>query len=153
MSLNWTLAIAVLAILVCDLAEAKSVRCSMDSMQRTVELHHETPGAGVPCEVRYAKPTEGVGEQVLWRAEREVGYCEARFEEFVDKLVGFGWSCAEVAVDPVDAWDDDVDSEPVSTESGTAESETAEADGADAAEAEVEPESAKADAAEEPATE
>ena len=153
MSLNWTLAIAVLAILACDLAEAKSVRCSMDSLQRTVELHYENPGEGVPCEVRYAKPTEGVGEQVLWRAEREVGYCEARFEKFVDKLVGFDWSCAEVAVDPVDAWDDDVDGEPVTTESGTAESETAEVERSEDAQAEVEPESAEADAAEEPATE
>ena len=134
MSLNWTLVIAVLAILACDLAVAKSARCSMDSLERTVELRYETPGEGVPCEVRYAKPTEGVGEQVLWRAEREVGYCEARFEKFVDKLVGFGWSCAEVAVDPVDAWHDDLAGEPAATEPGTPKAESAEAESAESEE-------------------
>ena len=39
---------------------------------------------------------------MLWRAEREAGYCEARFGEFVDKLRGFGWSCGEAVGDGVD---------------------------------------------------
>ena len=66
----------------------------------------------MPCEVRYAKPTEGIGEQVLWRAEREAGYCEARFGEFVDKLRGFGWSCSVPAADAADDRVDDVADEP-----------------------------------------
>ena len=47
------------------------------------------------CEIHYAKPTEGWGEQVLWRAEHEAGYCEARFDEFLDKPEGLDWSCGE----------------------------------------------------------
>ena len=91
---------------------AKSVTCTMASLERTVELRYEAPGEAVPCEIRYAKPTEGVGEQVLWRAEREAGYCEARFGEFVDKLRGFGWSCSEATTDATDDWTDDVATEP-----------------------------------------
>ena len=106
------IAVGGLIVLGGELAVAKSVTCTMASLDRTVELHYDTPGVSVPCEVRYAKPTEGVGEQVLWRAERETGYCEARFGEFVDKLRGFGWSCREATTDATDDWTDDVAPEP-----------------------------------------
>ena len=96
---NLIVAIGALILLGGELAMAKSVTCTMASLERTVELRYDNPGDAVPCEVRYAKPTEGVAEQVLWRAEREAGYCEARFGEFVDKLTGFGWSCSEAAGD------------------------------------------------------
>ena len=94
---NLIVAIGALILLGGELAMAKSVTCTMASLERTVELRYDNPGDAVPCEVRYAKPTEGVAEQVLWRAEREAGYCEARFGEFVDKLRGFGWSCSASA--------------------------------------------------------
>ena len=96
---------------------AKSVICTMAALERSVELRYATPGEAVPCEVRYAKPAEGIGEQVLWRAEREAGYCEARFSEFVDKLRGFGWSCTEAAADARDDSTDDVtgETEPAAT--------------------------------------
>lgn len=106
------IAVGGLMVLGGELATAKSVTCTMASLERTVELRYETPGDAVPCEVRYAKPTEGIGEQVLWRAEREAGYCEARFGEFVDKLTGFGWSCGVPAADAADDWADDVADEP-----------------------------------------
>lgn len=106
------IAVGGLMVLGGELAMAKSVTCTMASLERTVELRYETPGEAVPCEVRYAKPTEGVGEQVLWRAEREAGYCEARFGEFVDKLTGFGWSCSLPAAAAADDWVDDVADEP-----------------------------------------
>ena len=32
-------------------------------------------------------------EQVLWRATNEAGYCEARAEEFLEKLESWGWQC------------------------------------------------------------
>ena len=96
---NLIVAIGALILLGGELAMAKSVTCTMASLERTVELRYDNPGDAVPCEVRYAKPTEGVAEQVLWRAEREAGYCEARFGEFVDKLRGFGWFCSEAAGD------------------------------------------------------
>ena len=105
-----------------ELAVAESVTCTMASLERTVELRYETPGDSVPCEVRYAKPTEGIGEQVLWRAEREAGYCEARFAEFVDKLRGFGWSCSAATTEAADDWTE----EPVPEEPADEPAETTE---------------------------
>ena len=86
-------AVCGLILLGGEQAWAKTVSCTMLSMQRTVELRYENPGEAVPCEIHYSKPSEGVDIQVLWRAEHEAGYCEARFDEFVDKLTGLGWSC------------------------------------------------------------
>ena len=106
------IAVGGLVVLGGELAVAESVNCTMASLERTVELRYATPGDSLPCEVRYGKPTEGVGEQVLWRAEREAGYCEARFAEFVDKLRGFGWSCSEATADPTQDWTDDDAPEP-----------------------------------------
>lgn len=85
-------------------AMAQSLVCTNGSLERLVELKPDNPGEAVPCSIVYTKPTEGVGEQVLWRAENEEGYCEARFEEFVEKLSGWGWSCAQET--GVDAGDD-----------------------------------------------
>ena len=95
-----------------EMAVANSVTCTMASLERTVELRYQNPGDAVPCEVRYAKPTEGSGEQVLWRAENQAGYCEARFDEFLDKLRGFGWSCGEPVGDATATGADDVADEP-----------------------------------------
>ena len=95
-------AVAVLVVLGGD-AAAQSLVCTNDSLERLVDLRYDNPGEAVPCSIVYTKPTEGVPEQVLWRAENEEGYCEARFEEFVDKLSGWGWSCAgETSVDSGD---------------------------------------------------
>ncbi len=116
-----------------EAAMAKSATCTMASFTRTVELRYETPGDAVPCEVRYAKPTEGVGEQVLWRAEREAGYCEARFGEFVDKLRGLGWTC-NATEDAADDWTDDV-GEPEPDEAPEAVADEPEATDTDAGEA------------------
>lgn len=112
MSHKLMLGVAGLVVLGCEGALAKTVSCTMASLERTVELRYEIPGETVPCEIIYAKPTEGIGKQVLWRAEREAGYCEARFGEFVDKLRGFGWSCSAATADATDDWTDEVAREP-----------------------------------------
>ena len=109
-----------------ELAMAKSVTCTLASLERTVELRYEAPGDAVPCEVRYAKPTEGIDEQVLWRAEREAGYCEARFGEFVDKLRGFGWSCSAATTEAADDWTDEPAPEQVPEEPADEPAETTE---------------------------
>ena len=132
-----------------ELAMANSVSCTMASLERTVELRYENPGDAVPCEIRYAKPTEGFGEQVLWRAENQPGYCEARFDEFVDKLRGFGWSCGEPSTDATDDWADDVADEPEPDPEPAPTEEEPEAD--DAAEEATEP--AETDTSEAPTTE
>jgi hypothetical protein len=61
--------------------------------------------------VHYYKDTEMPGErQVLWRAQSEEGYCEARAAEFVERLRGMGWTCwaqgsrdSEMEADDTDA--------------------------------------------------
>ncbi|MDE0191481.1 MAG: hypothetical protein OXQ90_09000 [Gammaproteobacteria bacterium] len=143
------LAVGGLVVLGSELAMAKSVTCTMATLERTVELRYETPGDAVPCEVRYAKPTEGIDEQVLWRAEHEAGYCEARFGEFVDKLRGFGWSCSAATTDAADDWADDVAAEP---DPGAAE-EAVDEPAADTEDSHEASESAEPDSADPPPTE
>lgn len=70
-------------------------QCSIGDLQRRVEILYEA-GGSVPCEVHYYKETEAENErQVLWRALKEEGYCERKARDFIVKLEGMGWSCAE----------------------------------------------------------
>lgn len=70
-------------------------RCTQGDMTRRVVIVYE-PGLAVPCEVHYYKDTEAPGQQQrLWRSLNEEGYCEAMTKEFVGKLAGWGWSCAD----------------------------------------------------------
>ncbi len=87
--------VIVLAVVGCNAVFAESFVCTNEALERLIDLRYDSPGQAVPCEIRYTKPTEGVGEQVLWRAEREEGYCEAELEGFIAKLSGWGWSCTE----------------------------------------------------------
>ena len=90
--------------------DSSGYECSVDELTRRVEVFYET-GVTVPCEVHYYKDTEMPGErQVLWRAQNEEGYCEARAAEFVEKLRSMGWTCwaagsrdAEPEADDTDA--------------------------------------------------
>ena len=73
--------------------ESSGYLCTNGIQQRRVEVARD-PGVTVPCEVHYYKDTEAPGErQVLWRAMREEGYCEAQVEAFVEKLASWGWEC------------------------------------------------------------
>ena len=75
--------------------------CTMGELSRSVEVIYSQPGHPVPCEVVYEKPNEG-GLQTLWRANNEVGYCEAKAEAFVEKLRNMGWQCeANTVQEPV----------------------------------------------------
>ena len=122
MTRNLTFVVCGLIALGGQFAWAKTATCTMKSLERSVELRYQNPGEAVPCEIGYSKPSEEMGEQVLWRAENEAGYCEARFEEFVDKLRGFGWSCAENGSDTPPTADD----EPEATEVDAPEAPTSE---------------------------
>ena len=87
------------------LAQDSGYQCTHGDLVRRVEIYTE-PGMTVPCEVHYYKDTEAPGEsQVLWSAESQEGYCEAKTEEFVAKLQGWGWNCsaASAAVSAPDA--------------------------------------------------
>ena len=72
-------------------AAANPLACRWGDLERTIEVMYAEPGQAVPCEVLY-KLSEGE-QRVLWRADHETGYCEARAAELADKLAGLGWSC------------------------------------------------------------
>ena len=136
MSRKLILAACGLIVLGGQFAWGKTVSCTMMSLERTVELRYQNPGEAVPCEIGYSKQSEGFDDQVLWRAEHEAGYCEARFDEFVDRLRGFGWSCEEVDSDASSAASDDIaPPDAADDEPGTEAIEPAEPTDADAPEA------------------
>ncbi len=88
-------------------------RCTNGDLVRRVQIVHET-GAAVPCEVHYFKDTEAPGQrEVLWRADNEAGYCEARTGELVANLESWGWRCAAAP---------GTSGEPAATESAAPES-------------------------------
>lgn len=81
--------------------------CQNGGLTRIVELREAIP-EGPVCEVWYEKPTEGVPKQRLWSANNDPDYCRPRAEGFRDKLIGLGWSCAELAA-PAVAGSDETD--------------------------------------------
>lgn len=98
---------AILVIAIPGLAlaqDAGKYQCTYGDLVRRVEIYTE-PGVTVPCEVHYFKDTEAPGaSEVLWRAQAEAGYCDAKAAELVAKLEGWGWSCnAPAAAAPADA--------------------------------------------------
>jgi len=79
---------------------ADNYSCTFGDLTRRIEIVRET-GVLVPCEVHYYKDTEAPGEQqVLWRAQTEEGFCDARASEFVEKLVDWGWDCGTEEPEP-----------------------------------------------------
>lgn len=105
-----------LAVLVPGLAlgqTSSAYQCSLDDMQRRIEIFTE-PGVTVPCEVHYYKDTEAPGDnQVLWRATTEAGFCEAKAEEFAEQLREWGWDCVRGGEEePEPATDDTAALEP-----------------------------------------
>lgn len=65
--------------------------CTSGNMERKIEVVYLGADT-VPCEVRYTKDGN---TEVLWSAQAEEGYCEARAAEFVEKQRGWGWACVE----------------------------------------------------------
>ena len=75
-------------------ATADSWSCRHDNDVR--EIHIVRDGADlVPCSVVYKKLTEGFEDQVLWTADNDPNYCDDKARAFVDKQVGWGWTCVE----------------------------------------------------------
>jgi hypothetical protein len=65
--------------------------CTSGEMERRIEVVYLGTDT-VPCEVRY---TKNGSTEVLWSAQAEEGYCDAKAAEFVEKQRGWGWACAE----------------------------------------------------------
>lgn len=88
---------SILVPLTVSAQNTPETRCVHGDMQRRVAIVYET-GVAVPCEVHYFKDTEAPEEhQVLWNAQNESGYCESKAQAFVEKLEGWGWTCATIS--------------------------------------------------------
>lgn len=75
-------------------------QCTMGELARRVVVER-SGSAPVPCEVAYFKDSEAPGErQVLWSADNDAGYCDARATEFVARLESLGWQCSMAGVEP-----------------------------------------------------
>ena len=64
--------------------------CDNNGEKRIIKIAYQSDQQPVPCEVRYDK---GQGEETLWSAQSEVGFCEAKADEFIQKQESWGWSC------------------------------------------------------------
>lgn len=95
-------ALVILTLLAGPLtAFANPTECRQGELTRSVEIVYANPDSAVPCEVMYAKPAAGTIE-MLWQAMNEAGYCEARAEEFINKLESMGWQCSKVSAPEAD---------------------------------------------------
>lgn len=70
--------------------------CVFGGNERKIEIVYPE-GTELPCEVQYTKNGE---MSVLWNAKGEIGYCEAKAAEFVEKQQGWGWECNNVSAVP-----------------------------------------------------
>jgi hypothetical protein len=70
-------------------AENRKTVCLNDNQTRIIEIVYTGEGK-VPCEVQY---TKSEGTQTLWSAQNKEGYCENKAAAFVEKQIGWGWSC------------------------------------------------------------
>ena len=111
-----SLQILLLGILVAPAAGyADSWSCSKGNDVREVHVERTTSNP-VPCNVTYRKLTEGVEDQVLWNAQHDAGYCDAKAREFILKLESYGWVCAETIRDESNVTEGDDNTEGEGTE-------------------------------------
>lgn len=90
------LGIAIIAIPFNLQADSWSCRHNNDVREIHIQRDSSEP---VPCSVVYKKLTEGVEDQVLWTAENDAEYCETKAKDFVEKQIGWGWTCVETIAD------------------------------------------------------
>lgn len=76
-----------------NLLAQPSYVCSSGDRVRLIEVIYSQPGQLVPCTVKYSK---GDVTQILWSAQSQVGYCEAKAKSFADKQQQYGWQCIEM---------------------------------------------------------
>ncbi|MCB1926118.1 MAG: hypothetical protein KDJ27_20695 [Gammaproteobacteria bacterium] len=71
--------------------------CSKGALERSVTVYYPQAPATVPCRVYYGKRDENVIPRVIWSADHDSGYCEAKADAFVNRLRSWGWSCSAEA--------------------------------------------------------
>lgn len=69
--------------------ESRTTICVHDNQTRMIEIVYAGDN-NVPCEVQY---TKAEGTKTLWSAENKAGFCENKAAAFVEKQIGWGWSC------------------------------------------------------------
>ena len=70
--------------------------CTLNGLQRRVEIALLNAPAPVPCEVNYYKDSEAPGAKTtLWSAYNDGFYCEHQAKTFVEKLEAMSWSCSQ----------------------------------------------------------
>ena len=74
--------------------DAIKYTCSMNNVERVIEVVYASPDQPVPCSVSYTK--DGA-TQTLWNYESTEGQCEAKAAEFAEKQSGWGFSCDNTA--------------------------------------------------------
>ena len=74
---------------------AESWICENNDLMREISVKRVT-AAAAPCSVVYDKSTENLGSQVLWTANNDGAYCDAKANSLAEKLQGWGWSCTEI---------------------------------------------------------
>ena len=84
--------LALLATVLVSDSLAADTLCSLGDLQRVISVEYESNAIAVPCQVRYEKINEGE-ISYPWRAERQVGYCEARADALATKFSTLGWTC------------------------------------------------------------
>lgn len=77
-----------------QVAQASSWTCEHGNLVREIRVER-TSDESAPCQVVYNKDAEGQGSSVLWSAENDAAYCDAKADELAEKLQGYGWSCSK----------------------------------------------------------
>jgi hypothetical protein len=73
-----------------------STVCTQGKNKRMVALSYGDEKTKLPCQVHYKKETEQPGhDQVVFKADHDVAFCQSKAQAFVDKLSGMGWTCAK----------------------------------------------------------
>jgi hypothetical protein len=84
---------ALAALAAAPAASAESWICEHSTLVREINVERTTADPA-PCSVAYNKQSEGQGVKILWSAQHEGSYCDAKANGLADKLQGLGWSCS-----------------------------------------------------------
>jgi hypothetical protein len=68
--------------------------CKKGGVERLVTIAYAEAGKKAPCEVKYKRDAEAE-EKTIYQARAEEGFCEKKAQEFIEKLKGLGFECAE----------------------------------------------------------
>ena len=73
----------------------KTYICTFGQQGRVISIIYDNQDIKVPCEVRYRKDGQ---TKTLWHTEGQVGFCEEKAEEFVQKYIDWGWRCSDTTL-------------------------------------------------------